>query len=170
MRSDAMTPEDLAQIAAIVDAAEQRITAAGEARAQQAARNMQEALDRAAQTIHEETSTDDARTIEATRDMQSEILRGIEAFARGNFARMVRLEHADAATTERLATIEQRLLDLETPPAATHPLTTPAGRRTRLSQRQQLVVELETGGARLVVARVPAVRFLQSRLKRGHRH
>ena len=30
-------------------------------------------------------------TIEAMRDMQSEILRGIEAFARGNFARMVRL-------------------------------------------------------------------------------
>ena len=43
---------------------------------------MQEALDRAAQTIREETSTGDARTIEAMRDMQSEILRGIEAFAR----------------------------------------------------------------------------------------
>ena len=44
-----MTPEDLAQITAIVDAAEQRITAAGEARAQQTARNTQEALDRATQ-------------------------------------------------------------------------------------------------------------------------
>jgi hypothetical protein len=110
MQSDAMTPEDLAQIAAIVDAAEQRIT-----------RNTQEALDRAAQAIREETSTGDARTIEAMRDMQSEILRGIEAFARGNFARMVRLEHADAATTERLAAIEQRLLDLETrQPPRTH--------------------------------------------------
>ena len=105
-----MTPEDLAQIAAIVDAAEQRIT-----------RNTQEVLDRAAQAIREEIGTGDARTIEAMRDMQSEILRGIEAFARGNFARMVRLEHADAATTERLAAIEQRLLDLETrQPPRTH--------------------------------------------------
>jgi hypothetical protein len=34
---------------------------------------------------------------------------------------MVRLEHADAATTERLAAIEQRLLDLETrQPPRTH--------------------------------------------------
>src|ERR1035438_7811338 len=116
-----MTPEDLAQIAAIVDAAEQRITAAGEACAQQTARNMQEALDLATQAMREEISTGDARTIEAMRDMQSEILRGVEAFARGNFARMVRLEHADAATTERLAAIEQRLLDLDTrQPPRTH--------------------------------------------------
>jgi hypothetical protein len=121
MRSDAMTPEDLAQITAIVDAAEQRITAAGEARAQQTARNTQEALDRATQAMREEIGTGDARTIKAMRDMQSEILRGIEGFARGNFARMVRLEHADAATTERLAAIEQRLLDLETrQPPRTH--------------------------------------------------
>lgn len=31
------------------------------------------------------------RAIERARDMQTEILRGIEAFARGNFARMGRL-------------------------------------------------------------------------------
>ena len=105
-----MTPEGLAQIAAIVDAAEQRIT-----------RSTQEALDRSTQAIREEIGTGDARTIKAMRDMQSEILRGIEGFARGNFARMVRLEHADAATTERLAAIEQRLLDLETrQPPRTH--------------------------------------------------
>jgi hypothetical protein len=54
------------------------------------------------------------RTIEAPRDMQSEILRGIEAFARGNFARMARLETAEASTTQRLAAIEERLLALET--------------------------------------------------------
>ncbi len=59
------------------------------------------------------TSAQD-RTIEALRDMQSEIRRGIEAFARGNFARTVRLETADASTTERLAAIEERLLALET--------------------------------------------------------
>ena len=46
--------------------------------------------------------------------MQSEILRGIEALARGNFARMVYLETADASTTQRLAAIEERLLALET--------------------------------------------------------
>ena len=34
--------------------------------------------------------------------------------ARGNFARMVRLETADASTTQRLAAIEERLLALET--------------------------------------------------------
>jgi hypothetical protein len=42
------------------------------------------------------------KTIEAMRDMQTEILRGIEAFARGNFARMHRLEVSDAATNERI--------------------------------------------------------------------
>jgi hypothetical protein len=54
------------------------------------------------------------RTIEAMRDMQTEILKGIEAFARGNFARMHRLETSDAATTERLAALEERVLMLET--------------------------------------------------------
>jgi hypothetical protein len=54
------------------------------------------------------------RIVETVRDMQTEILRGIEAFARGNFARMVRLETADASTTQRLAAIEERLLMLET--------------------------------------------------------
>jgi hypothetical protein len=54
------------------------------------------------------------RTIEALRDRRSEIRPGIEAFARGNFARMVRLETAGASTTQRLAAIEERLLALET--------------------------------------------------------
>jgi uncharacterized membrane-anchored protein len=72
-----LTPEDLAQITAIVATAEQR-------------------------------------TVEAMRDMQTEILKGIEAFARGNFARMHRLETSDAATAERLAALEERVLMLET--------------------------------------------------------
>jgi hypothetical protein len=54
------------------------------------------------------------RTIEALRNARSEIVRGIEAFARVNFARMVYLETADASTTQRLAAIEERLLALET--------------------------------------------------------
>jgi hypothetical protein len=53
-------------------------------------------------------------TIEAMREMQTEILRGIEAFARGNFARMHRLETSDAATVEQLAALEERVLRLET--------------------------------------------------------
>jgi hypothetical protein len=36
-----------------------------------------------------------AELLEAVRDMQTEILRGIERFARGNFARMHRLEVSD---------------------------------------------------------------------------
>lgn len=52
-------------------------------------------------------------TIEAMRDIQTEILRGIEAFARGNYARMHRLEVSDAATVEQLAALEERVLKLE---------------------------------------------------------
>ena len=35
----------------------------------------------------------EARLIEQMRDMQTEIIRGLEAFARGNFARMHNLEN-----------------------------------------------------------------------------
>ena len=55
-----------------------------------------------------------AKTIEAMRDMQTEILRGIEAFARGNFARMHRIEVSDTATNERITALEERVLRLET--------------------------------------------------------
>ena len=54
------------------------------------------------------------RLTERMRDMQSEILRGIEAFARGNFARMHRLETSDTDTNTRLAALEERVLYLET--------------------------------------------------------
>lgn len=63
----------------------------------------------------------EARITEAMRDMQSEILRGLEAFARGNFARLHRLETSDADTNTRLTALEERVLYLETrrlPPAA----------------------------------------------------
>ncbi len=48
--------------------------------------------------------------------MQTEILRGFERFARGNFARVHRLETSDTATNERLAALEERVLALETHP------------------------------------------------------
>ena len=81
MWSDAMTPEGLAQIAAVVDAAEQRMTAADQ---------------------------------ETARNMQTEILRGLESFARGNFARMPRIETSDADTNTRITALEERVLHLET--------------------------------------------------------
>jgi hypothetical protein len=46
--------------------------------------------------------------------MQTEILRGIEGFARGNFARMHRLETSDADTNARITALEERVLYLET--------------------------------------------------------
>ena len=72
------------------------------------------AKDETAAAIASAVSAAKNETIEAMRDMQTEILRGIEAFARGNFARMQRLEMSDAATNERLAALEERVLRLET--------------------------------------------------------
>jgi hypothetical protein len=54
------------------------------------------------------------RATERARDMQTEIVRGIEAFARGNFSRMHRLETSDTATNSRIAALEERVLYLET--------------------------------------------------------
>jgi hypothetical protein len=53
---------------------------------------------------------------EAMRDMQTEILRGLERFARGNFARMHRLEVSDDTLVERLNALEERVLAIETRP------------------------------------------------------
>ena len=54
------------------------------------------------------------QTVEALRDMQTEMLRGIEAFARGNFARLHRIETSDADTNTRISALEERVLYLET--------------------------------------------------------
>jgi hypothetical protein len=87
-----MTDEDKQWVGGRIEASEQRITA----------------------TMAATVAAAEQRAVEGMRDMQTEILRGIEAFARGNFARMVRLETADTSTTQRLAAIEERLLMLET--------------------------------------------------------
>lgn len=62
-----------------------------------------------------------AELFEAMRDMQTEILRGLEAFARGNFARMHMLETRSssseqqlASTNDRITALEERVLNLET--------------------------------------------------------
>ena len=46
---------------------------------------------------------------ESMRDMQAEILRGLERFARGNFARMHRLEVSDNDLNERINALEERI-------------------------------------------------------------
>ena len=56
----------------------------------------------------------EARTLETMRDMQTEILRGLEGFARGNFSRMHTLESASTDTNTRIAALEERVLYLET--------------------------------------------------------
>ena len=50
------------------------------------------------------------------RDMQTEILRGLERFARGNFARMHRLEVSDNDLNERLNALEERVTAIEMRP------------------------------------------------------
>ena len=58
----------------------------------------------------------EGRLLESMRDMQTEILRGLERFARGNFARMHRLEVSDNDLNERLNALEERVLAIETRP------------------------------------------------------
>ena len=51
--------------------------------------------------------------IEAMRDMQTEMLRGIERFARGNFSRFHTVETTQADVNTRLGLLEERLLAVE---------------------------------------------------------
>jgi hypothetical protein len=44
------------------------------------------------QIVREEIQANSGVVMEAMRDMQTELLRGMERFARGNFSRMHRLE------------------------------------------------------------------------------
>jgi hypothetical protein len=73
--------------------------------------------------IREEVAAAEQRTTdkltEIMRDMQSEILRGLQAFARGNFARLHTLESNQTDINTRMAVLEERVLYLETrqPPA-----------------------------------------------------
>jgi hypothetical protein len=105
-----MTPEDIEQITAIVASSEQR-TAATVAAAEQRTTEIVAASER--RTTEIVTAAKD-ETIEAMRDMQTEILRGIERFARGNYARMHRIETSDYDTNVRITALEERVLYLET--------------------------------------------------------
>ena len=59
---------------------------------------------------------------EAFRDSQTELLKAFYSFAEGNNKRMTELEGNEAAIRSRLATLEDRLLEVERrlnmPPAA----------------------------------------------------
>jgi hypothetical protein len=66
--------------------------------------------------IADKISASEARVVETMRDMQTEILRGLERFARGNFSRMHRLETSDGDLNERVNALEERVLALETRP------------------------------------------------------
>jgi len=62
-----------------------------------------------------------AQLIEAMREMQTEILRGFERYARGQFARAHLVESQSkataeqiAATNDRITALEERVLELET--------------------------------------------------------
>ena len=66
-------------------------------------------------------SAAEQRILEHARDLQTEILRGMEAFARGNFARFHSVEarqnttdSRQSDTDTRLAALEERVLYLET--------------------------------------------------------
>ncbi len=85
-----MSNEDLEQVRAVVRETEGRLEA------------------RLAET--------ESRLVETMRDMQTEILRGLERFARGNFARLHRVESGEADLNERLNALEERVLALETRP------------------------------------------------------
>jgi hypothetical protein len=64
--------------------------------------------------ITAEITAYEARLTRKMRDMQSEILRGIEAVAQATFARLHRLETSAADTNARLTALEERVLYLET--------------------------------------------------------
>ena len=87
-----MTPEDkpatLGDLKTAITAAEERITAA--------------------------ITGAEERAGERARDLQTEILRGLEAFARGNFTRFHTVESTQTDINIRMAVLEERVLYLET--------------------------------------------------------
>jgi hypothetical protein len=52
--------------------------------------------------VREEIQANNGVIMEAMRDMLTELLRGIERFARGNFSRLHRLETSDNDLNERI--------------------------------------------------------------------
>jgi hypothetical protein len=78
--------------------------------------DLAESLNKIRLELRQEIAASEARIVENMRDMQSEILRGLDRFARGNFSRMHRLETSDSDVAERINALEERVLTLETRP------------------------------------------------------
>jgi hypothetical protein len=66
--------------------------------------------------IQAEIQANNAVIMEAMRDTQTELLRGMERFARGNFSRLHRIESSDNDLNERINALEERVTALETRP------------------------------------------------------
>jgi hypothetical protein len=121
-----MTPEDLQQIRGVVheeisarldpavEAIAAKIGASEERTLEAIAIQIGASEERTLEAIAIQIGASEERTLEAARAMQSEILRGLEAFARGNFARMHRIETSDADSNIRITALEERVLYLET--------------------------------------------------------
>jgi len=113
-----MTEEDLKQIRSVVSgeiaASEQRTGAAIAGAEQRTSAAIGGAIAEAEQRTSAAIAAAEERASERSRDMQTEILRGLEAFARGNFSRMHRIETSDADTNARISALEERVLYLET--------------------------------------------------------
>jgi uncharacterized membrane protein YgcG len=103
MENDNAKPATKQDLAAALDNAVQTI-----------ATTVQAEIKAAGERTAAEIKAAEARAQETARAMQTEILRGIEAFARGNFARMHRIETSDTDTNERITALEERVLYLET--------------------------------------------------------
>jgi DNA helicase HerA-like ATPase len=106
-----MTPEDIQQIRVVV---QEEISARLDPAVGAIAAKIGASEERTLEAIGAKIGASEERTLEAARGMQSEILRGLEAFARGNFARMHRIETSDADTNVRITALEERVLYLET--------------------------------------------------------
>ena len=101
-----MTPEDLEQIRAIVhtELAGVKVEIAG----------VKAEIAGVKAELTAEIKASEERSQEFARDLQTEILTGLQQFARGNFARMHTLEGNQADNNVRLAALEERVLYLET--------------------------------------------------------
>ena len=81
-------------------------------------RDVTTAIDAAEQRTAEAIATAKRQTVdeltEVMRDMQTEILTGLQAFARGNFTRFHTVESTQTDINIRLAALEERVMYLET--------------------------------------------------------
>ena len=117
-----MTPEDRTEIQDIVATSEQRITAAvtagmstlGAALSAAFSAELSAGMSALSAAFSAAFSAAEERAVERARDLQTEVLRGLEAFARGNFARFHSVESNQTDINIRMAALEERVLYLET--------------------------------------------------------